>query len=84
MLRYSATEVLKKLNIWKLSFEAEVLKRLNIRKLSFEEVRLWKITLTKDEIFATLKSMKNNKSSGNDGFLIEFSESFRDSLAEPF
>ena len=53
-------------------------------KLSFEEVQLCVGTITKDEILETLKSMKNNKLPGNDGFPKEFYETFWASLAEPF
>ena len=62
----------------------EVLNKLNIPKLNFEKVQLCERTITKDEVLETLKSMKNNKSPGNDGFPKEFYEIFWNSLAEPF
>ena len=64
-------------------FYKGVLNKLTMPQLSFEELQLYEGTIKKDEIFKTLKSMKNNKSPGNDGPR-EFYETFWASLAEPF
>ena len=39
----------------------EVLNKLNIPKLSFKEVQVCEVNITIDKIFEPLKSMKNNK-----------------------
>ena len=62
----------------------ELLNKLNIPKLSFKEVQLWKEIITKDDIFENLKSIKDNKIPGNDEFLNEFYETLWNILAKSF
>ena len=53
-------------------------------KLTNEQTLSCEFIISEDEVFKSLKSMKNNKSPGNDGLSKEFYECFWDEIKNPF
>ena len=53
-------------------------------KLTNEQTLSCEGIISDDEVFKSLKSMKNNKSPGNDGLSKEFYECFWDEIKNPF
>ena len=60
------------------------LEHISLRKLTNEQTLCCKSIISGDEVFKSLKSMENNKSTGNDGSSKEFYECFWDEIKNPF
>ena len=60
------------------------LSHINIPKLSQDKRKLCEEDLTEKDLCNSLKSMQNDKSSGNDGLTKEFHETFWSELKEIF
>ena len=52
------------------------LNKVSVPKLNYEDARICEVKLSELELLKGLKSMQNNKSSGNDGLIKEFCETF--------
>ena len=52
------------------------LDKVSVPKLNYEDARICEVKLSELELLKGLKSMQNNKSSGNDGLIKEFCETF--------
>ena len=55
---------------------------IDVSKLSEDQVKLCEEELTEKDLYNSLRSMQNDKSSGNDGLTKEFYETFWDELKE--
>ena len=60
------------------------LERILLPKLTSEQTLSCECIISEDEVFNSLKSIKNNKSSGNDGLTKKFYECFWDEIKKPF
>ena len=60
------------------------LNTLDIPKLSTDHIILCDVELTEKDLYDSMKSMKNDKSSGNDGLTKEFYVTFWDDIKATF
>ena len=60
------------------------LNTLDIPKLSTDHIILCDVELTEQDLYDSMKSMKNDKSSGNDGLTKEFYVTFWDDIKATF
>ena len=60
------------------------LNTLDIPKLSTDHIILCDVELTEKDLYVSMKSMKNDKSSGNDGLTKEFYVTFWDDIKATF
>ena len=58
------------------------LNTLDIPKLSTDQIILCDIELTEKDLYDSMKSMKNDKSPGNDGLTKEFNVTFWDDIKQ--